>query len=97
MKLGVAMMVLMGCGACGGEAPEPEPVGAEEPAPAAPALCYWRHPEGCPPCPGQRDYGAGNTCEDVIWKGRSETDFCLQTYRATTRRCPLLPSMRAIS
>ncbi len=89
MKLGVAFLCVLW--ACGGDAPEAAPLAAEEPAPTAPALCYWRHPEGCLPCPGQRDYGAGNTCEDVIWKGRSETDFCLQTYPCDYTPVPVTP------
>ena len=86
MKRGVMFALLVACGGAAGGADEP--VAAQEPA--AP-LCYWRHPEGCSPCRDRRDYGSGNTCEDVVWQGRSETDFCLQTYPCNYAPAPVTP------
>jgi len=67
----LAVVVVCGCGAASEE--EQAPV-AETP------VCHWERTDGCEPCAGRRDYGADNTCEGVIWQGRSETDFCLQTF-----------------
>lgn len=71
MKLGVAMMVLMGCGACGGEAPEPEPVGAEEPAPAAPAVPAERV---IPLCDGSLAQ-APELCQELRYGTRGYCNF----------------------
>jgi hypothetical protein len=67
------LTVLLLC-ACGAEADEPvAPDAALEPA------CHWAQTDGCEPCADARDYGASNTCWGVIWRGRSESDFCLQS------------------
>lgn len=69
--------VLLTACACAGAADDPSPVAsAPEPEPA----CDWTHTAACKPCVGRRDYGAGNTCEGVIWQARSATDFCLQSF-----------------
>lgn len=60
--------------ACGGGANSTTFTDAGEP------ICDWRHRDGCEPCSDRRDYGAGNTCEDLVWRGRTPTDFCMQTY-----------------
>ena len=70
---GVMVLVCVACGADETALEEPSNVEMA-------AVCDWTHTEGCAPCADRRDYGAGNTCEGVIWRGRSETDFCLQTY-----------------
>lgn len=53
---------------------------SSEPTENPPEVCFWGHPQACAPCSGNRDYGPGNTCTDIVWQGRSETDFCLKAF-----------------
>lgn len=77
------LLVLLVC-ACGAEADEV--VVVEQPAEPA---CHWSETAGCEPCADARDYGAGNTCWGVIWRGRSETDFCLQSSACNAPKQPV--------
>lgn len=72
-------VLLAGCGGAADDISEPETTEYPGPQQVEPA-CFWGHPEACELCAGHRDYGQGNTCTDVIWRGRSDTDFCLQTF-----------------
>lgn len=74
------LLLLVVLCACGAEADE---VVVEQPA------CHWSQTDGCEACADARDYGASNTCWGVIWRGRSETDFCLQSFACNAPRQPV--------
>jgi hypothetical protein len=89
MKLGVALLLLL-VAACGGADETAEPDASVDVV-EAPLACDWTHTEGCSLCPDNRSYGAGNTCAGVVWRGRSETDFCLQTFACDYKSVPVTP------